>query len=146
MILEIDNYPGYWIKKAVRTMNIVYDRKLQKYDLTSAQISVLCQLWKKDGITQKEIQSSLNLRPASVTGIVDTISSKGWIVRNQDEKDARLRRIYLTDEGRKLEKISTEIIKELEEIITKGFSQDERTIFVAWIKKAYSNLEFAREL
>lgn len=136
---DMDKYPGYWIRKVFRIMNVVYDRELAKYDLTSSQISVLCNLWNKDGITQKEIQEKLNLRAASVTGLVDTLCDKNFITRSQDDEDARVKRLYLTDKGRKVEKISTDVVKVLESTISKELTEDEKVIFVSWLKKAYSN-------
>lgn len=139
MLHDMDKYPGYWIRKVFRIMNVVYDRELAKYDLTSSQISVLCNLWNKDGSTQKEIQEKLNLRAASVTGLVDTLCDKKFITRNQDDDDARVKRLYLTDKGRKVEKISTDVVKVLENTISKGLTEDEKVIFVSWLKKAHSN-------
>ncbi len=135
-----EKWMGYWLRKVVRNMNNLHDQKLQQYDLTSSQVSVLCQLWNKDGLTQKEIQENLNLRPASVSGLVDTLSNKGFIVRKHDGEDARLKRLYLTEEGTSVKDLSIEIIKELENTITKGFSEDEKVIFICWMKKLYNNL------
>jgi DNA-binding MarR family transcriptional regulator len=135
-----ENWMGYWLRKVVRNMNNLHDQKLQQYDLTSSQVSVLCQLWNKDGLTQKEIQENLNLRPASVSGLVDTLSNKGFIVRKHDVEDARLKRLYLTEEGTRVKDLSIEVIKEVENTITKGFSEDEKVIFICWMKKLYNNL------
>lgn len=135
-----EKWMGYWIRKVVRKMNTLHDQKLQQYDLTSSQVSVLCQLWNKDGLTQKEIQEKLNLRPASVSGLVDTLSNKGFIVRKHDGEDARLKRLYLTEEGTRVKDLSIEIIKEIEDTITEGFSDDEKVIFICWMKKLYNNL------
>lgn len=135
-----DQWIGTWIKKISRAMNCVHDQKLEKYGLTLSQVAVLIQLWKKDGITQKDVQENLDLRPASVTGLVDVLTEKGFIVRRQDEEDGRLKRLYLTDAGRKLEDLSTNIIEEIEEAMTQGFSVDEKVIFLSWLKKVYDNL------
>lgn len=135
-----DQWIGTWIKKISRAMNCVHDQKLEKYGLTLSQVTVLIQLWKKDGITQKDVQENLDLRPASVTGLVDVLTEKGFIVRRQDEEDGRLKRLYLTDAGRKLEDLSTNIIEEIEEAMTQGFSVDEKVIFLSWLKKVYDNL------
>lgn len=139
MLHDMDKYPGYWIRKIFRIMNVIYDKKLSKYDLTSSQISLLCNLWNKDGMTQKEIQEKLNLRAASITGLVDTLCDKKFITRIQDNEDARAKRLYLTDKGREVEKISTDVLKELESTISSGLTEDEKIIFVSWLKKAYSN-------
>ena len=96
---------GYWLKKSVRLLDKLHDEKLQKYDLTSSQVAVLQKLWGDDGKTQKQLQENLELTPASVSGILDTLANKGFIVRKHDKVDSRVNRIYLTDEGTRSEKL-----------------------------------------
>ena len=131
---------GYWINKVERTMKNIHDKRFLEYGITLSQASVLHQLWHCDGQTQKEIQESLSLRGASVSGMVDTLLKKGLILRIQDKEDARCKRLYLSEEGRQLEEQSMKIIMEVENLISKGFSEDEKTIALAWLKKLYSNL------
>ncbi len=131
---------GYWINKVERTMKNIHDKRFLEYGITLSQASVLHQLWHCDGQTQKEIQESLSLRGASVSGMVDTLLKKGLILRIQDKEDARCKRLYLSKEGRQLEEQSMKIIMEVENLISKGFSEDEKTIALAWLKKLYSNL------
>ena len=135
-----EEFIGYWIKKLDRTMKNAHDKKLQQYDLTLSQGSVLHQLWTKDGLTQKEIQENLGMRGASVSGLVDTLLKKGLISRQQDEEDARFKRLYLTEEGSKLEDLSLSVINELEGTISQGFSEEEKVILICWLKKLYNNL------
>jgi len=131
---------GYWLIKSVRLLNKFHDNKLQKYDLTSSQVAVLQKLWGEDGKTQKKLQENLELTPASVSGILDTLANKGFIFRRQDKIDSRVNRIYLTEEGTKLEKLCYEIINEIEESISEGFSEDEIKIYIAWTKKIHANI------
>jgi DNA-binding MarR family transcriptional regulator len=135
-----EKYIGYWINKVERTMKNIHDQKFQKYDLTLSQAAVLHQLWHKDGLTQKEIQENLSLRGASVSGLVDTLLKKGLIARRQDQEDARYKRLYFSDEGRRLEEQTMKIILEVEDFISTGFSEDEKVIAVCWLKKLYNNL------
>ncbi|GIM29498.1 MarR family transcriptional regulator [Clostridium polyendosporum] len=135
-----EDWIGCWINKVERAINNIHDKKLQQYDLTVSQVLVLHQLWNKDGLTQKEIQKNLNLRPASVSGLVDMLLRKGFIDRKQDDQDARFKRLYLTEEGRRLKDLSLEVIKEIEHIISQGFSEEEKVIFILWMRKLYNNL------
>ena len=131
---------GYWLTKSVRLLNKFHDNKLQKYDLTSSQVAVLQKLWGEDGKTQKQLQQNLGLTPASVSGTLDTLANKGFIVRKHDDLDSRINRIYLTVEGTKLEKLCYDIINEIEETISEGFSNDEIKIFIEWTKKMHKNI------
>jgi MarR family transcriptional regulator, organic hydroperoxide resistance regulator len=136
-----EDWLGYWIKNVERTINNIHDKKLSQYDLTSSQVLILSQLWKKDGLTQKEIQENLNLKPASVSGLVDILLKKGFIDRKQDEEDARFKRLHLTEEGCRLKGVSLDVLKEVEHIISKDFSKEEEVILICWIKKLYNNLK-----
>lgn len=131
---------GHSIKKVSRSMNNVYDEKLNEYGVTASQVSILYVLWNKDGLSQKEIQDNLNLRPASVSGLVDVLCAKKLITRELDREDARIKRLHLTEKGRKLEKISTKIIGEIENILLDGFSEDEQVILNSWMIKIYKNI------
>jgi len=136
-----DKYMGYWINKVGRTIKTIHDKKFEKYGITLSQGAILHQFWHKDGLTQKEIQENLNLRGASVSGLVDILFKKGLISRRQDEEDARYKRLYLTEEGHKLGVLCAGVIKEVEDEISQGFSEEEKLIFVSWLKKLYSNLK-----
>ncbi|MDD3223360.1 MAG: MarR family transcriptional regulator [Clostridium sp.] len=133
-------YIGHSIKKVSRSMNNVYDEKLNEYGVTASQVSILYVLWNKDGLSQKEIQGNLNLRPASVSGLVDVLCAKNLITRELDREDARIKRLHLTEKGKKLEEISIKIIGEIENILLDGFSEDEQVILNSWMIKIYKNI------
>ena len=58
------------------------------------------------------------LDPATLSGILDRMSDRGWIVKEIDQEDKRALRIYLTDEARDLEpKLMEERDKANEELL-----------------------------
>lgn len=44
--------------------------------ITHSQVCVLSRLWIEDGLTQKQISSQLEIKPASITTLVNTLVSK----------------------------------------------------------------------
>ena len=140
MEAKIDEWFGYWIKVNYRKMTNLHDQKLAKYGLTTSQVGVLAQLWNIDGLTQKEIQQKLQIRAASLTGIVDSLVEKGWVVRKNDMKDARVKRLYITSEGKSLEKVCLEVVAEMENTLKNGFSKEEMSLMVSWMKRIHGNL------
>jgi DNA-binding MarR family transcriptional regulator len=137
---QMDEWIGYWIKRTYRDMTNLHDQKLAKHSLTTSQVGVLAQLWQKDGLTQKEIQQKLGIRPASLTGLVDGLVEKGWVVRKSDHDDARVKRLFLTEEGKVLEEVCLSIVKEMEELLTKGFTPEELSLLCSWIKRMHRNV------
>lgn len=136
-----ENYIGYYIKVIQRNLNNLYNRKLEKYDLTNAQLCIIWTLLKNDGLTQREVAEHANITPATLTELVDSLVSKGFIIRMHDEKDARAKRLFLTEEGKKLKDILIETTNFMEECLCKDFSEEERLLLLSWLKKMYKNLE-----
>lgn len=137
----VDKWLAHWIRIIYRNMTNLHNSKLSKHGLTTAQVSVLARLWMNDGLTQKEIAESLQIRPASLTGLVDTLVSKGWTERREDVEDARIKRLYLTEQGNALRLTSLEVSMNIEDILGKGFSDEEKQLLLCWLKKVYRNLE-----
>ena len=77
------------------------NQKVKKLDLTSAQILVLGCLDCAGGkeVCQKDLEKSLNLSNPTITGIVKRLEAKGFIERKTWEKDARYKRLYLTEKA-----------------------------------------------
>jgi MarR family transcriptional regulator, organic hydroperoxide resistance regulator len=57
----------------------------------------------QDGISQRDLAETLHLSRPTVTGMLQLMEKNGAIERRADEKDQRLTRVYLTDEGRKMD-------------------------------------------
>jgi DNA-binding MarR family transcriptional regulator len=136
-----EKYIGYWINKLERTMKNIHDKRFQEYGITVSQASLLHQLWHEDGLTQTQIQEKLSMRGASVSGLVDALLKKGFIIRKHDEDDARYKRLYLTEKGREIEDKTIGLMIELDEEITEGFDQEENAMLICWMKKLYGNLD-----
>lgn len=140
MDYSTDHWLGPWLKRTYRHMTNIHDKKLSKYNLTTSQVSVLSQLWLKDGQTQKELIEKLGIRAASLTGIVDGLVKREWVIRKADNVDARIKRLYLTEAGKNLEDICLKVVKEMEDILKQGFSEEELTILRIWLERLHSNV------
>lgn len=53
------------------------------------------------GVIQREIGDIFQIRNASVTNMLKNLERDGYIERRQDPKSARVKRIYITDSGKK---------------------------------------------
>ncbi|MDN4617760.1 MarR family transcriptional regulator [Paenibacillus sp. PsM32] len=81
-----------------------YNESLRELNLYVGQDNLIFRLLSGDGITQKQLCEHLKCEPPTVTNMVKSLEQNGFIHRKRDEQDARVMRIYLTEEGRKLEK------------------------------------------
>jgi DNA-binding MarR family transcriptional regulator len=68
-------------------------------DLTPAQYSVLTMLWEKDARPFNELATGCCCSPSTITGIVDTLESKGLVSRAPNPQDRRSLLVTLTESG-----------------------------------------------
>lgn len=132
---------GYWIKLLGRKMTTYQDARLLKYNITGAQLGVLLELCGREGQSQREIQKILEIKPATFTGLVSSLEEKGLIKRVHDNEDARINRLYLTEEGKAVKEESFKEFLHVRDTMFKGFMKEEQQLLVCWLKKMYNNLE-----
>jgi DNA-binding MarR family transcriptional regulator len=71
-------------------------------NLTMSQLKIMLALWIRDGASGQEIAGVMRVGLATITGIVDRLSSQNLVTRREDPRDRRVRRVELTAEGRKI--------------------------------------------
>ncbi|MEU7618550.1 MarR family winged helix-turn-helix transcriptional regulator [Micromonospora rifamycinica] len=72
----------------------------EHHGLTPAGMRVLFTLTHVDDATHGDVADRCFVRPATLTGIVDTLERDGFVERRRDEADRRSVRLALTDKGR----------------------------------------------
>ncbi len=70
---------------------------------------LLVELGKQDGLTNSEISELLDIKPSSVTAQVKNLEEEGFVARCQDENDKRVSRVFLTENGKKVNEQRTDL-------------------------------------
>ena len=94
-------------------------------------------------IFQKDIEEEFNIRRSSATVMLQGLEQRGYIRRTQTEKDARLKKIELTDKARKLQKRVRSEIDQFHKQLEKNLSKEEKEEFFRLLDKIKSNLKEA---
>ena len=97
---------GYLTHRAARDLANDLGRRFAAADLplTVEQWRVLTRLWGRDGQTQQDLAQGLMQEKTGISRLVDGLEGRSLVVRSRDGQDHRKRRIYLTVEGRKLQR------------------------------------------
>jgi MarR family transcriptional regulator, lower aerobic nicotinate degradation pathway regulator len=93
----------YLLAKAYQRAHGVAKRRLAAYGLTPIQQLVVAAVYQEEGISAGDLGKKLTLDPATLSGILDRMAERGWIVKQTDPGDKRLLQIRLTDRARDLE-------------------------------------------
>ena len=109
--------------------------KEHKIDITIEMLEVLYVLWKKDNINQQVIVSETNRNKASITSLVDNMTSRGLVQRNSDPTDRRNNLIALTKEGEKYQEKLMPIMAEVYQSFQGDVSSQELEQAIAVLQK-----------
>ena len=109
---------GFLIHDVSRLRRIVIDRALKPAGITRSQWWVLSFLGRRDGMTQTALAADLDLTKVAVGGLLDRMIGSGFIERRPDQRDGRIKRVYLTSAGTKFLATVRQAIQDVEQIIT----------------------------
>lgn len=89
---------GFILNDVARLMRTIFDRRVKSLGLTRSQWWVLHHLFRNDGVTQSELAIILEVEKPSLGRLLDRLEVKGWVRREADPDDRRIRRVFLTEE------------------------------------------------
>lgn len=115
--------------------------KYQEFDMNRSQASILFTLHRRSALSQKELASSLNMTPPSVTSAIQKMEREGYIKRNADESDQRIMRLSLTDKGESCIQNVKQVAEEMSTLIFRGMSQEEILLFRRLLMQINENLQ-----
>ena len=115
--------------------------KYQEFDLNRSQASILFTLHRRSSMSQKELASSLNMTPPSITSAIQKMEREGYITRKPDEADQRIMRLALTEKGESCIQNVKQVAEEMSSLIFRGMSPEEIMLFRRLLMQINDNLQ-----
>lgn len=75
------------------------EQLLPGWSLSLSEIYALTILGEREPLSQQDLGAELSLEKSSVSRLVQQLEQKGWVLRERDARDSRLRLLRLTAEG-----------------------------------------------
>ena len=122
------------------TKKFVQNARKFGMDISQDQWMVIGPIWKKKGISQKEIAEYCGKDKTSVTKIIDTLEKKNLLVRYSDQIDQRIKRVVLSNKGKDLMKNVMPVIEQHRNDLLEGIKNKEIETFKIVLKKIHNNL------
>lgn len=137
-----------------KKVQILFEKNLNKileqYDLTTAQASIITYLFEAEKqnreVQQKDLEEYFYLKNPTVTGILDRLEIKKYIVRKISKEDKRKRLIYLTPKAKKIYEDANKCIISFRDKAVKGITKEEFAASISIINKMSSNLDNIDEI
>jgi DNA-binding MarR family transcriptional regulator len=124
----------FLLAKAYQKAHGSLKKYLGDFGLTPIQFLVIGALMDKEGVSAGELGKKLVLDSATLSGVLERLAEKGWIVKETDEVDRRSLRIYLGETSKQLsDKLSEQRSKSNDEIMKK-LSTEEKILLKRLLK------------
>ena len=111
--------------------------------ITQSQMQILDYIVEcgKNEIYQKDLEEAVDLRRATVSGILQTMEKNQLITRVIDDTDTRTKKIILTKESEKRIAKNKEKVATLQKITTEGISDEDLETFRIVLRKMTKNVQ-----
>ena len=122
----------------------VINHKISQYGVTGIQGKIIgfikFESVKRD-VFQKDIEEEFDIRRSSVTSVITLLEKKGYVKRVSVLKDARLKKLVLTDKGLELHNKVYNDINDFESYVKDELTEDEMNIFVDILNRLNKRIE-----
>lgn len=135
---------GYWLKRAYLALTAHLNDLLRPHDLTYSQWQVLSLVGKSapEPVTQRQIQKCLRVESATLTGVIDGLERRGWLVRQANTQDRRVNELLLTESGTALfQELAPSLAEQVQSRLLRGLSAGQVALTREVLQQVAQNLE-----
>jgi DNA-binding MarR family transcriptional regulator len=115
-------------------------RRLAPHGVTLLMWFVLRELWKRDGLSQREIAQATDRQASAIVSVVRELQFAGLVQVRRSPNDGRRSVVRLTRAGRRLEAVLTAHGKNLSQTAQRGFSPAEKHALMLMLRRLRHNI------
>jgi len=101
------------VARACQLMQQALARALAPLDIKPPHLDILVNLYRFEGISQQELARKLLVGRSNMSMLLPQMEKRGLLERRADQRDKRVLRLFLTEEGRSLSEKAMQIQTEL---------------------------------
>jgi DNA-binding MarR family transcriptional regulator len=127
------------ISYTYRSVQKHFAKELAQYHIGWGHFAILMSLYDQDGRSQDSLAQSRGFDKTMIAKSILRLEKEGIVYRKIDQEDKRIKRIYLTEKGRKLRPEMERIGFELNALLLKDFNSDELSSAIESVRKIALN-------
>jgi DNA-binding MarR family transcriptional regulator len=132
---------SFLISDAGRLVGRRFDQRARSVlNLSRAQCSALGYLERNPNINQAQLADLLGVTPIASARLLDRMEAGGWIVREADASDRRMRRLAMTDKAKRTLSEARAVGHQVADEALAGLSATERRTLTELLEKVRHNL------
>jgi DNA-binding MarR family transcriptional regulator len=127
---------GYNIAQAAIPAYAAFDKHVgAPLQLRRTDYTILVLLEANTGVTPKRLSSALGVTGPSLTSMLDTLESRGWVKRERSQHDGRVQHLSLSVDGKKLLQKANRATQLMEDDLTRHLSEAEYSTLKELLQK-----------
>ena len=123
----------------------LFHNRMRSYDsegpaLRDGERLVLHVLEHFDGCNQLELVRRTHLKPPTISVTLKSLEAQGFVYRECDEKDLRVTRVYLSEQGRAHNSRIMERLLTIDGELMQGFTEEEKMQLSQYLERMRNNI------
>lgn len=140
-----ENYVAFKIKSLNNQIRRLFERSTLSgaaAEFTGLQYGMIHFISDNSGdknVYQRDIEAEFNVRRSTASQMLKSLERLGVIVRETEHSDGRLKRIILTEKGKKLDEAARDNVIRIQERLVRGIGKRELEQFLETLDKISKN-------
>jgi DNA-binding MarR family transcriptional regulator len=126
--MKLNETIEFHIKTTSLALSRMYNKVAERYGITQT-IGYILVFVEREGTPSTRLAQLLGMKNSSLTRLLKNMEKSGCIYRKVDEKDKRIVRVFLTEEGVRKRKIAKEAVLSFNEKLLNKVSKQELDTF-----------------
>ena len=142
--VQVEKDCGMWIHILSHKLKKRMNANMQSLGLTGVQSRIMHYILVKcaEGpVFQRDVESAFGMSRSTATGILQLMEKNGLILRESVASDARLKSLVPTDKAAHLDAQIGESLRQTEQRLTQGLSDEQIALFLETVAHMSENLE-----
>jgi len=141
--MDLKKMTGRHLSAIVRLTHAQLNKEMEKLGLSSQQAPFFLATMKTEGARQEDISEFLFMDKATTARAIKKLEEMGLVKRINCSKDHRCFRVYTTEKGKKLVPGIIGILMKWNDVLFKGFTEEEQEIFATQLLRVLENVKTA---
>ena len=130
----LDEQVGFLMRVAMQRHTAIFMSRMVE-QLTQTQFAALAKLYEVGACSQNHLGRLIYLDAATIKGVVDRLSARGFVTALSDQKDRRRRAVALTQRGRTVTEQAIAVAAKITAETLAPLSEEEQRIVTRLLKK-----------
>lgn len=135
---------GYLANHMARLFAQGLQARIKPLGLSLGTFPALLELWKEDGLTQKELIDRLDIEQATMANTLTRMERDGLIRRKPHPVDGRAQQVWLTRKAKALQEPATLAAQAQNAVALSGFTEEELGTFIWLMRKTIEVMKRAQ--